>query len=236
MNKYFTSPTLFECLASHDIFAVGTYRVKRTAGAIPFLQSLDRIPVKRGDMHFARAGNIAFVQRLDSKDIILCSTIHLAQPRAAIGEPKKEDDDGGDDHFAPLPYSLRKAGQKGKSMELQQPWMRKDYVANIGGVDTADQQNGSHAHDHEACTNYWRRVMEAKIEETFTNIFVMFKAFVTFLEDEAKDRLEGVDLELDVSMKLEGVVDELARLANLERSAWTKRCRRSSWGGAVLVA
>ena len=104
MDNYFTSPTLFECLAGHDIFAVGTCRVNRTAGAIPFLQSLDRIPVKRGDMNFARAGNVAFVQWLDSKDIILCSTIHLAQPRAAIGQPKKEDDDGGDDHFAPLPY------------------------------------------------------------------------------------------------------------------------------------
>ncbi|CAB1104017.1 unnamed protein product [Ectocarpus sp. CCAP 1310/34] len=191
MDNYFKSPTLFECLASHDIFAVGTCRSNRTGGAVPYLQSLDRRPVERGEMHFARAGNVAFVQWLDSKEIILCSSIHIAQPHAAIGEPKKEDSDGGDDHFAPLPYrcfvcplpsrphpfmfSLRKAGQAGKSLELQQPWMRKDYVANMGGVDTADQQNGSHTHDHKSYTNHWRRVMEGKFEQTFTNIFVMFK-------------------------------------------------------------
>lgn len=108
-------------------------------------------------------------------------------------------------------------------MELQQPWMRKDYVANMGGVDTADQQNGSHAHDHKACTNYWRRVMEAKIEQTFTNIFVMFKALVAFWDGEAKERLERGDLDLESSMELEGVVKELRRLANLERSDWDEQ-------------
>ncbi|CAB1105013.1 unnamed protein product [Ectocarpus sp. CCAP 1310/34] len=236
MDNYFTSPTLFECLASHDIFAVGTCRSNRTGGAVPYLQSLDRRPVERGEMHFARAGNVAFVQWLDSKEIILCSSIHIAQPHAAIGEPKKEDSDGGDDHFAPLPYrcfvcplpsrphpfmfSLRKAGQAGKSLELQQPWMRKDYVANMGGVDTADQQNGSHTHDHKSYTNHWRRVMEGKFEQTFTNIFVMFKKYVSLLEDEANKRIKGGGLELEVVEKLDRVLVELGRLAKMERAVW----------------
>lgn len=110
MDNFFTSPTLFECLASHGIFAVGTCRKDRTAGAVPFWESLDRRLLERGDMHFARSGNIAFVQWLDSKDVILCSTIHIAQPSEGSEEPEAEPDsepkagDDGDDHFKPIPY------------------------------------------------------------------------------------------------------------------------------------
>lgn len=97
MDNYFTSPTLFECLASHDIFAVGTCRANRTAGAQGFLQSLGRTIPNRGDMNFCRSGEVAFVQWKDSKDIFLCSTIHIAQP--------KPGSKSGIDHFKPLPLA-----------------------------------------------------------------------------------------------------------------------------------
>lgn len=51
----------------------------------------------------------------------------------------------------PLPFfitvKLRGAGKKGEALALEQPWTRKDCAANMGGVDTADLQNGSQTHD-----------------------------------------------------------------------------------------
>ncbi|CAM9449997.1 unnamed protein product [Pylaiella littoralis] len=53
--------------------------------------------------------------------------------------------------------------------------MCKDYVSkvsNMGGVDTADHQNSAYAHDHKSCYNHWRRVMDAKFAQMFTNSFL----------------------------------------------------------------
>ncbi|CAM9572837.1 unnamed protein product [Pylaiella littoralis] len=168
IDSFFTSPTLFECLASHDIFAVGTCRSDKTAGATAYLESLNRTLVELGDMNFCRAGEMAFVRWKDSKDVTLCSTIHIAQP-------SKEEcaRNEGVDHFTPLPYEKRKKDREDddSTETTRQPEMRKDYCAYAGGVDTVDQQNGSNAHDHKSCNNYWRRVMEQKIEQSLHMIF-----------------------------------------------------------------
>lgn len=100
MDNYFTSPTLFECLASHDIFAVGTCRSDRTAGADAYLDSLGRTIPNRGDMNFCRSGQVAFVEWKDSKEIFLVSTIHIAQPGTKVKQEAR-----GIDHFKPLPLA-----------------------------------------------------------------------------------------------------------------------------------
>lgn len=95
MDDHVTSPTLLECLASHDIFAVGSCRANLTAGAAQYWQSLDRTTLDgRGDMKFCRSDEMAFLQRKGSKDAdILCSTIHIAQ----------EAEGGGMQHVKPAP-------------------------------------------------------------------------------------------------------------------------------------
>lgn len=98
MDNYFTSPTLFECLATHDIFALGTCRLDRTAGAVQFWDSLDRNVHERGQMIFARSGEIAIVQWENSKDLILCSSIYIAHPSVDAAQYE------GEDHFKPLLY------------------------------------------------------------------------------------------------------------------------------------
>lgn len=108
MDNFFTSPTLFECLASHNIFAVGTCRSDRTAGAASYLESLGRTLHERGDMNFSRSGEMAFVHWRDSKDITFCSTIHIAQPSEEELAIQASEEEGAPvsvtDHFTPLPY------------------------------------------------------------------------------------------------------------------------------------
>ncbi|CAB1099233.1 unnamed protein product [Ectocarpus sp. CCAP 1310/34] len=62
--------------------------------------------------------------------------------------------------------------------------------------------------------------MEGKFEQTFTNIFVMFKKYVSLLEDQANKRIKGGGLELEVVEKLDRVLVELGRLAKMERAVW----------------
>ena len=52
MDNYFTSATLLLCLASHDIFAVGTVRKNRMGmdGALEFWAESDMSTVDRADM------------------------------------------------------------------------------------------------------------------------------------------------------------------------------------------
>lgn len=79
MDNYFTSPCLLLCLASHDIFAVGTVRKNRMGvdGALQFMAKQGMIVKKRGDMAFARSGNLVVVHWMDAADLTFCSTIHI---------------------------------------------------------------------------------------------------------------------------------------------------------------
>ena len=130
-----------------------------------------------------------------------------------------------DKRSPPNPYPARVVlsrltakGYNGKALDLHQPWMRMDYVLKMGGVDLADQQNGSHTHDHKSYTNFWRRVFDAKIEQALTNAFLMFRKWVQLLIREVEDRMKvaaGDTLE-----ELDRASTALARLSNVERAVW----------------
>ena len=99
-----------------------------------------------------------------------------------------------------------------------QPGMRVAYGGNMGGVDTADQQNGSHTHDHKSYNNHWRRVFEQKIEQSLTNAYLLFKKHLARLKFEAGNRLD--DSDESTKCKLDRAIRELDRLAKLERADW----------------
>ncbi|CAN0322757.1 unnamed protein product [Pylaiella littoralis] len=101
-----------------------------------------------------------------------------------------------------------------------QPEMRKEYCQFMGGVDTADQQNGAHAHDHKACNNHWRRVIDKKIEQSKTNGFLCFRKWGSELKSEAEGRVESGEGETAANEKLGRAIVELDRLAKLERADW----------------
>lgn len=101
-----------------------------------------------------------------------------------------------------------------------QPEIRKEYCEFMGGVDTADQQNGSNAHDHKACNNHWRRVIDQKIEQSRTNGFLCFRKWGSGLKSEAEIRLESVAGDTAAKEKLVCAIRELDRLAKLERAVW----------------
>lgn len=98
--------------------------------------------------------------------------------------------------------------------------MRMDYVRYMGGVDRADQQNESHYHDHKSYTNHWRRVFDAKLMQTGTNTFLVFRMWVTLLMGEVDAKVQAEDTPFETVEELAGVKDELVRLSKVERAVW----------------
>lgn len=79
MDNYFTSATLLLCLATHDIFAVGTVRKNRMGmgGALQFWKEKKESTKDRGDMLFARNGHLTVVEWIDSKVVHFMSSMHI---------------------------------------------------------------------------------------------------------------------------------------------------------------
>lgn len=79
MDNYFTSPMLQLCLLTHGIFSVGTVRKNRAgvAGAVAFWEEQGVEAKKRGQMTFARCGELSIVRWIDSVALLLASTAHI---------------------------------------------------------------------------------------------------------------------------------------------------------------
>lgn len=79
MDNYFTSATLLLCLATHDIFAVGTVRKNRMgmSGALQYWKENDESTTDRGYMLFARNGQLTVVEWIDSKEVHFMSSMHM---------------------------------------------------------------------------------------------------------------------------------------------------------------
>ncbi|CAB1112025.1 unnamed protein product [Ectocarpus sp. CCAP 1310/34] len=137
MDNFFTGASLVRCLATRDIFAVGTLRGNRTG--VDLAKHLwDKEGLKateRGDMLTARSDELVIVKWIDSQEVYLMSTKHVFE-----------------DEWAPLAYERRAANNNGEKVSSQQPLARKEYVKNMGGVDVADQRLSAHAHTHRPMT------------------------------------------------------------------------------------
>lgn len=80
MDNFFSCPILFMCLLfGYQCYAVGTLRANRRGAqsANNVWADCGRAGKKKGDMMFARFGNIAFTQWFDSKPVTFLSTIHI---------------------------------------------------------------------------------------------------------------------------------------------------------------
>lgn len=78
-DSYFSSPILFLCLKARGIYAVGTLKSihRGVQNAKDYWASSKKSVDKKGDMIFARFGNMAFVKWWDSKVVLFLTTIHL---------------------------------------------------------------------------------------------------------------------------------------------------------------
>lgn len=78
-DSYFSSPILFLCLKKRGIYAIGTLKSihRGVLDVKTFWVENSQKLTKKGEMLFARFGNMAFVQWWDSRVVLFLTTIHL---------------------------------------------------------------------------------------------------------------------------------------------------------------
>uniref|UniRef100_A0A3Q3L1L6 PiggyBac transposable element-derived protein 4-like n=1 Tax=Mastacembelus armatus TaxID=205130 RepID=A0A3Q3L1L6_9TELE len=72
VDNFYTSPKLFQDLLKSKILACGTIRRNRTEGKIMAKKAA------RGTIHWIRQNNLLFVSWMDTREVLMCSTMHKA--------------------------------------------------------------------------------------------------------------------------------------------------------------
>lgn len=90
MDNFYTSPTLFRDLLQRKIWACGTLRPNITGCPKTKINALDK-KFSRGSIRWIREGSLLFVQWRDTRDVLLCSTMHTAHGEETVGRRTKDD-------------------------------------------------------------------------------------------------------------------------------------------------
>lgn len=77
VDNFYTSPDLFRDLLAKKIWACGTIRGQRIGFPKDRPGGLER-RAPRGTIRWIREGPLVFVQWRDTRDVLMCSTIHAA--------------------------------------------------------------------------------------------------------------------------------------------------------------
>lgn len=123
MDNFYTSPSLFLELASMKFGACGTYRDNTKGCPSRGEQTPSPVNRKRGAMRWIREGPRLFIKWMDTREVSMCSTIHLAfQSRVEAAK----------DIPCPTPVIT--------------------YNKNVGGVDGSDQLIQYYSTHHKNCS------------------------------------------------------------------------------------
>lgn len=131
-DNFYTSPLLYTHLSQQGFGACGTYR----QGRVPTTQEnalTKRSP--RGSIWWVRDGDLLFVKLMDTREVSLCSTIHLVYSVETV-----------------LCWQKMEDGTKQK-ISVPRPTAITEYNEYMGGVDTSDQMIGTNSVHHK--TKRW---------------------------------------------------------------------------------
>ncbi|XP_047675159.1 piggyBac transposable element-derived protein 4-like [Tachysurus fulvidraco] len=155
VDNFYTSPDLFRDLLAKKIWACGTIRghhigyLKDRPGGIE-----KRAP--RGTIRWIREGPVVFVNWRDTRDVLMCSTIH-----AAHGEDTVQ-------------RRMKGADGKWSVQDVTIPPAIKDYNRNMGGVDLSDALIGYYSVLHKT-KKWYRSFLFHFIDIAIVNAFILYK-------------------------------------------------------------
>ncbi|KAA8589932.1 hypothetical protein FQN60_013297, partial [Etheostoma spectabile] len=159
VDNFYTSPELFRDLLQKKIWACGPIRRHQSGFPKDRPGRLDR-RAPRGAIRWIREGPVVFVQWRDTRDVLMCSTIH-----AAHGEDTVQ-------------RRIKGADGRWSVQDLSIPPAIKDYNKYMGGVDLSDALIGYYTILNKT-EKWYRSFLFHFVDIAVVNAFILYKELAT---------------------------------------------------------